>query len=333
MNQQYSHFYGSDIIFHSTMAGKYAAGEFAILSNDAIDTNGGPYPPLFQLILALGALIGKTGFFLMVKTFQYAFYPLMMAVTMFLVYKKMTLRASAWTGIIMLSSIALLDRVGQASPQGLDMILFPLAVYFFLDAKRLQYILSMSLMIYNHGIWAYLHFGALGLFSLIKRKSIQDHLIVFASTLPLFVLTIYYLPGYLRSHGRSHSMQETLATGNLWYLGKYMGLLVLILMGCYLVYLVYNWTQKSKFPYKLSNLEQISFLWILCLTPLFFMIKDRFVSYILPPIAIILAGWIIRTVKSRRVYIPLIIASTIVSMLFSLLAWIIYYQVNNQVFL
>jgi len=331
MNLHYKAVIGSDFQFHAKIAKDYSEGKNALTKGEAIRVNGGPYPPLFHLFFALCLLI-STGFAVVIMyAFQVLLFPAVMAATLFLIYKKMNVRAAAFAGILMLTSIALFDRAAQATPQGIDMILFPLAVYFFLESRKIPYIVTMSAMIYNHGIWSYLHFGALILYSLYKKEKIMYHVWTFIVTLPLFVITVIYLPGYMRIHSSVQSTQELVALGSTWYLIKYMGVIIAGVTVIYLIYLAIALIKKARFPYKLSNLEQIALLWMLTLSSLFFIIRDRLASYIVPPLVIILAGFIVRKVKSRRFYIPLVLLSTIIAMIFALLSWIIWFKAGTQV--
>ena len=218
------------------------------------------------------------------------------------------------------------------TPQAIDMILFPLAILFFLEGRKAAYAVTIAVMVYSHGVWAYLNFAALALYSIIYRKNIIHNIYAFLATLPIFALTIWYLPGYLGSHGGLHSRQEELALSSATYLAGYMGWIVVILMAIAVTYLVYHGIRYRKIPYTFSKLEKVAVLWLITLLPIFLFLRDRFASYAVPPIAILLSGWIVRSTRQRKYFIPALFLLTIIAMMFILVSWVSYFPAKDQLF-
>src|SRR3989344_1400329 len=96
--------HGNDFYYHLQYAEKYARGQMAMFDPALTESNRGPYPPLFHLLLAIPALLGvvvQFGAFLNIL-----FYPLAIAATAFLVYRTIGLKQAAFTAVLLVGAIA-----------------------------------------------------------------------------------------------------------------------------------------------------------------------------------------------------------------------------------
>ncbi len=324
---------GEDILFHTKIAALYASGQDGMFSDLAFKVNGGPYPPLFHIMLAMLMLLGPYTSLFIVEVMQALAYPAVLAVTAFLVYKKMNLRAAAFTTIIMVASVALFDRTAQLTPQALDMILFPLALYFFMDNKKAAYVITMTAIIYNHGAWSFLLFGSVILYSLLYKKNREYNVYAFILGLPMLLITLFYLPGYMSVHDKYASYQEQYLAGNVIGYIEYTGLIVGAFILAYLIYMVVELIRKKRFPYKLSALEKMASLWLLSLIPIFITISDRFASYAMPPVAILISGMMVRRLRKRETFIPVLIGTAVIALAFTLISWSIQVKTGSFPFM
>jgi hypothetical protein len=323
---------GSDFnTFHYKLADMYARGENALFSRLALQVNGGPYPPLFHLFFALMILIGPGVALFFAHAFQLLFYPAMMAATLYLVHKKMGLKQAAFTGAIMLGSIALFDRAAQVTPQAIDMIFFPLAIYFFIENRKIAYVTCMAITIYAHGVWALLPFAGLVLYSVIRKRNVKYQKYVIFATIPILMLTAAYLPGYFGYHGNAQSQQEELSIRSVTYFLQYTGIIISAAALVCIVWGAVLYIRKRKFPYELSELEMMSLYWLVSLLPVLIFLRDRFASYAVPPMAILMAGFLSRMITNRAQFIATIVVITLASMLFILLSWAALFQTGDLV--
>ncbi len=278
---------GDDFRFHLNAAEIYARGENALLDKEILDSFGGPYPPLFHLFLAIFV---KLGIEMQAATFlQVIFYPLVLLSAAFLVWKKKGILAAAFTIILMFTSIALFDRA-QVIPQSIDMILFPLAVFFFLGDKKVPFIILMTIMIYSHGYFPLLLLLAVALFSFIEKKNQKAAITTSVLSLPLIILSLEYLPSYLTAR-----TEANLLLTNPLFILSYFGINLALMLP---LALIYSFMERKN----LDKLDKISIYWLLATLLFAFKFPERMASYSVAPASIIISKMFSKFSSINRIY-------------------------------
>jgi hypothetical protein len=274
---------GSDFALQMKFAKEYLSGENALFGKTATESMAGPYPPLFQLVLAALIRIGLIKPFALLM--QAIIYPCLFLVAAWLLLKKKNVVIAGSAAVLMFASRALFDRA-QVIPQALDMILFPLAIYFFLEKRMAWFIVLMSIMIYSHGAYAFLLLGGLILVYLWKREEVGERrrkMLVYtlAAALPIIILTMAFLPSMLAFQAQPDvTLNKQVILENPYFLVKLLGWpIVLAGLGS-----VYYWIKMRK---RLDLLDKITLCWLVSLIPLLFVLPDRWPSYATIPFAIL----------------------------------------------
>lgn len=271
---------GSDFWYHLKFAESYARGELALFNEKLMDPNKGPYPPLFHLILVPFVLFGIVVEF--AAFLQIFFYPLALFTPVYLVWKRVSISSAAFTAILLFSSIAFFDRSMQVIPQAFDMIFFPLAAYFFLEKRRLPFLVSMSIAIYSHGAYSLILLGSLILYSLkfkVGLKMIRDVLIIAA---PLIILTLFFLPSYLGSATQINDPQEKIIREYPLHFFVYLGWVPSVL---FFVSLGYYFLKRNG----LDEMVVLSIFWLVVLLLILPLYPDRFANYAVVPMSILVS--------------------------------------------
>ncbi|MBW2965140.1 hypothetical protein KY363_06800, partial [Candidatus Woesearchaeota archaeon] len=162
----------------------------------------------------------------------------------------------------------------------------------------------MLIPIYAHGMWALLFFGGMTLYTLFRRKYISYNVWVLVLSLPIIIMTAWYLPGYMGVHGGApQSDQEVYASEPSFFI-DYLGFAIAIVAIAFIVYLVVKSARQKRFAYRFTELEILCLFWLLAMMPLMFTIIDRFCSYAAPPLALLGAGFLTRvTIKKPKAFI------------------------------
>jgi hypothetical protein len=265
---------GVDVVFHVAIARIWASGQDGMVSSLVLSTNGIPYPPLFHWLLVPSVWLHAEGAFTL--ALQVVLYPLIVAIIMFVVKKLRNTEEALLTGLLLLGSLAFYDRAAQVIPQAIDMLLFPLLVYCHLKDKRWSFVTVASLMIWNHGPVALIFIGGILLRQLPKKWKIV--LAITLITLPIWAITLPYLPGLARVSTGFQTDQErgfwTSPTFTLIYLGPMLTFSLLFLF------------ENVKNYRKLDELDK-SMLWTAA--SLLIMVApwaDRFLQYLTIPLAL-----------------------------------------------
>jgi hypothetical protein len=316
---------GTDFWFHLKIAESYARGENALFNEEFMAPNRGPYPPLFHLMLALFV---TSGFILQIATFlQVMFYPLALFTSVFLVWKRINASSASFVSIALFSSVAFFDRSMQVIPQAFDMILFPLAIYFFLTKRRIFFLISMSIMIYSHGAFGFLLFSSLVLYNLkykVSKKMIID---VLVATIPILVLILVFLPSQIGLINDIKNPQEKLIKENPISLFVYMGIFP---TSTFIVSLMHFFHKKRK----LSKTEIMSLLWLIVLLPVIVFYPDRFCTYAVVPVSILASKFLsdISFAHGRWLGLLLLVFSFAISLITYLNWWQVLYETSSVSF-
>jgi hypothetical protein len=265
----------------------YARGENALFNQEFLKAFGGPYPPLFHLFLAIFV---KLGIIMQAAVLlQIIFYPLILLSTAFLVWKKKGILAAAFTIVLMFTSIALFDRA-QVIPQSIDMILFPFAIFFFLENKKVPFIVLMTIMIYSHGYFPLLLLLAVALFSFIEKKNQKAVIITAILSLPLILLCLKYIPSYLTARTETNFL-----LADPLFILSYFGIALTLFLPLGLIYFFIE--RKN-----LDELDKISIYWLLATLLLAFKFPDRMASYAAVPASIIISRMLGKFTSINKFY-------------------------------
>ena len=265
---------GSDINLHLRLAEGWLKGE-APLFNQAYFNNNYPYPPAFHLTLAFFSFLFFTSPLAVVKVFQVFLYPAIFLSTFYLVYRKAGIYAGAVTVLLLATSPALWDRGSQIIPQAVDLFVFPVAAYLFLQKKNGLFILAASFMFYNHSVYAALPLFSLFLYSLIYEKErLGVFLKILLLSLPLIIVIGAHLEAILAESTSINEEQEGAVLEEPLFAIKYLGYPLFFLLFTVPIHLLFK---------KADNLNVLLILWILSLSPMGIYFPDRFLQYLAQP--------------------------------------------------
>jgi hypothetical protein len=268
---------GADIHFHWQIAQVWALLENGFFSTVALEMNQIPYPPLLHWILV-------PAFWLRIKTqftllLQVILFPLgvyaMMKVT-----QHMGRLYSLLTGILVMGSLAYIDRLFQVQPQALSMVLLPLAFYYRKDSWK--FVLVSVAMVWNHGLIAAPLLAGLWLYRIYEGSVSKKH--VFSLSLgsfPIVALSLLFLAaGLSRFIGSGfENAQEAAFWNDPLFSLVYMRLLWL---GFPLaIYKMMQWK-------KLGVLEKESLVTLASMLPLIVWQADRFLQFSTIPLALLM---------------------------------------------
>lgn len=287
---------GADFHFHMKITKLYRQGKLAMLEPDILKVNNLPYPPLFHFMLIL---------VVEPRILQALFYPLALTASTFLVWKIRGTREALYTNILLLGSTAFFDRSIQVIPQAIEIILYPLATYYFLKGRNIPFVLVSLIMIYTHGLPALLLICPFILYCFInKREQYEGGKGVFLSIfgfIPFAAFTIPYLLQGLTLHSGIQNPQELAFLQNpaiftLYYLGLPLPLLFL-----------FAFVQHS-IHWKITPLHKIAYYTLISLSPLLIFWPDRFFTYASMPLAFLGAKFLDSLkLKSMRAFFLIIV--------------------------
>ncbi|MFH1400205.1 MAG: hypothetical protein ABIH41_01675 [Nanoarchaeota archaeon] len=282
---------GADYDLHMRLAQDYLEGSPAFLDASVIKENGGPYPPLFHMVLAAGILLGISTFVGLLL--QALFIPLAMLLTALLVRRFVGLRAAVLSLVVLSASLAFIDRT-QVTPQGMDMVLLPMIIWTSLADRWKWTVALTALSIWSHGGYAFCILLGLVLMCLTgrKTKSCLNKVVLWTAALssPIIVLTIWFLPSYLIASAGTNSIQESLMLAHPTSFFLYISLpIIAAIIASAARQWFATWTP----------LERAAWMMVAAFIPILVFFPDRFASYVAIPAAI-LAGTLEPAMTSRR---------------------------------
>lgn len=315
-------FPAGDITLHISYAEIYAGKGCALLAPFAFpNVNYGiPYPPLFHLFLAVFIVLGVLQQALVFL--QIFLFPIVLLVSYWVVYKLSDARIATLFLLILACSGAFFDRTEQVTPQAIDFICFPLALYFFRKSKEIPFMLSVLIPVYSHSGYGLLLLAPFAIFSLLfdyNRNYVKWALIL---SLPIIITTIIFIPNAIH-YALSESNAQNLIFKDFFLHGHfedafpftYIGLTI----AAFSIPAVYfsfkfmrKYTRKDAYLFVMS----IIFLFTTIFMVPFF--ADRFVSYSAFPLSILIAlflGFVIRNNSFQPakslIYLMLIMLATV----------------------
>lgn len=287
---------GADIHFHYRVAQVWAYGGNGMFSPYVFEINKFPYPPLFHWLLVPSVWIGCEYEF--ARVLQVLFYPLTLATSMWFMWKKSGKEQALLSGMLLLSCLSLIDGCFQVKPQALDMMLLPLITYFFLENKSWQFTALSTILVYNHGIAAFIILSGIFLYGLIQNKRDKKIWATILLTLPILAVSILYLPGAFSMWGATtDTPQEQIFWTDPLFSVKYLGSLIIAVP--IVAHNLLQWRSLSKF-------EKTMMFTVAGLLLMFLPWADRFLQYIVLPFSFLTACYVAKS-KWKHVLIPLLI--------------------------
>lgn len=296
--------FASDPHFHHKLATGWLNRDFPLL-DDNYFLSGSPYPPAFHITIALLSKIFFASPLTIMNLFQILLFPLILVSTFYLVYKNTNPYTALLSICFLLSSIGFMDRNMQVIPQAVDVLLFPVAIYFFMEKRKKEFLITSVFLIYNHGIYSTLLIAALLIFSFKhERNRVKEFVKIGLYSIPLYLIMSPFFLGSFSPAAAINSPQKELFLKNpiygIFYLGYF--LFITTIVSIYL----YRGKERSRF-------ETILFYWLIALLPLFPFFPDRFISFAVQPLAIISAVAFGRFIKSDNLKILFLILAFIIA--------------------
>jgi hypothetical protein len=304
----------------------YAQGKMAATAFPNVNS-GIPYPPFYHLFLAIFAFLGilhPAIIFLQLFGF-----PIVLLVSYWVIYKLSDARIATLFLLVLACSGGFFDRVEQATPQSLDFLCFPLALYFFKKSKEIPFLATVLIPIYSHSGYGFLLFAPFVAFSLLfnYNKGFIKKAILLA--LPIILVTAAYLPNAIH-YSLAEVNAQNLIFKDFFFHGHfedsfpftYIGLTIAILVIPTLSFLFKCKRKFTKAEEYLVTMSTLFFFLTVFLIPFF---ADRFISYSAFPLSILIALFC-NTVIQRSAFHPSKPLAYIILMMLAAISWIIGIQ-------
>lgn len=271
-----THAVGVDIHFHMDIATEYARGNLAGAWNIFYGVNHAFYPPLFHLLLVPGVWMQQVYGYTLVL--QVLFLPLALGLFMYFVGRCIGRTEAFLGGLILLGSMAFVDRVLQPQAQGIDFMLWSLAMYFyFAKPKGWGWVASSVLMAYNHGLVSIATAGS----QFLLRVREHRHLLLYVlAVLPIVAFSFYTLVSALGLYGSWIDTDQELMfrsnPANFWL--RYVGVPTFgfVVAGYFII------------KKKLSAISKLAVLSLPCLAVMIPVWPDRFGQYATLPLTLLI---------------------------------------------
>lgn len=218
------------------------------------------------------------------KYFQIIFYVLAVFSSTFFIHRiyksnKLTLLSF----ILILTSLAFLDRTTQLNPQAIDFIFYPFILFFYLKRRYLPFFILSILMIYTHQtgiIFLFVFF----LHNVLFRKEwklMKFFLLAGILSIPTFFWYDNYISSLLSGNVFLKSPEITQNALNLYHKPAYM----LFYLGFpAIISLLFLLVSDPKRMSHLLEEEKLYLIWMALFIPLALIFIDRMIQYIVLPI-------------------------------------------------
>jgi hypothetical protein len=280
--RKYGTFTGGDTALHLRLTEELLRLKYPGSSNY-------PYPPGFHIVLALLSIIFLSTPFHIMKILQVFMLFLAVTSTAYFVFRKTDFYTTSILIMLLLSSPAFWDRSSQVIPQALDLILLPLAFYYFLEEKKWTFIAISTFLVYNHFAYAILPLGGLFLYSAINLRRFKEFAIIGVFSLPLVLYMIANISPILIESASIQNLQEEAILREPLFAIKY--------LGYPLFFLVFTMGIHQRFKEPIA-IVKVSRYWTLSLIPVVIYFPDRFIEYVSQPLAIMGAVFIGELIKN-----------------------------------
>lgn len=262
---------GSDTVLHSQLASKLLNLEYPYGPLY-------PYPPAFHFTIAVLSVLFLADPLQIISALQVIMFSSVILSTYYLLYKKSDPFASILCALLLASSPAFWDRASQAIPQAVDLLLFPLIFYFYLERKDKAFIGVSTFAVYNHFAYSALPIAGLFLHSALRGGDIKKFVFVALLSLPLASFMAYNYAGIAAESSGMQSSQEMAVLGEPLFAIKY--------LGYPLFFLLFAVGVRLRFK-TATDLEGVLLIWLMSLLPLAMYFPDRLVQYAAQPLAML----------------------------------------------
>ena len=201
--------------------------------------------------------------------------------------------------MLLMSSLSMFDGCFQVKPQALDMMLLPLILYCFVADKTWQFTFLASILVYSHGLAAFILLSGMLMYSLTQNTRNNKFYFTILLTLPVLIVSIVYLPGAVSMWGLpSDTPQERTFWANpLLFTVTYLGSLTVGIPIA--IHNLFRWHSLDKFT------KTVMFTTAgLCLMLLPW--ADRFLQYVVIPFSFLTASYVTES-SHKKMLIPLLI--------------------------
>jgi hypothetical protein len=185
---------GADVYFHFKIADLIAQGNIGGAWQFPLTENFFPYGMLlFHFGMSLISLSGSPYYFALVL--EAILMPLTFTLTVWLMIKKVNIKAAFITGLCLLGTIAFIDGTIQLRPESLDLLLYPLMLFAVLSANKKSFIGMALITIYSHGLASLANIYGIALKLLREQKWRKTIIAGLIGTTPIILLSLYYIEG------------------------------------------------------------------------------------------------------------------------------------------
>lgn len=289
---------GTDVYFHYDVARHYANFELGMFSDTVLEMNQFPYPPLYHLLLVPSIWAGLENVF--ARLMQICLPFLIYLSTVIFIGKLTNPKTQLITALLLTSTMGFVDGTIQARPQGLSMILVPVALYFYIKRADNKFVASSAAVTYTHGIAGLANLWTLMIYGFLKKHWTKTFIKLTIVLSPILLSTILYVGGAMSKWGGMFdTYQEYLIfTEPFTMIPYYSGM---TLIGW--IYLLYNLATWSK----RDMLEKTLCLSLIGLTIMIPLWADRFLQYSTLTLACLSAIGLAKSSKAQKIVLPLIV--------------------------
>lgn len=182
---------GSDVFYHLELAEEWSRGENAMLGYFNMVHNHTPYFPVLHWLIVPSIWVGFENIF--VRLLQVIFFSGTLGGLMWLVYKYVGAKASFYSGLTLLSSPAFIgDSIIQVKPSSLATLLLIPMIYFFIEDKRKEYIITSIINVYTWSFASLSFVYGLLLYKIRDRKWFYAGLVFLLLLVPFFYYVLQY---------------------------------------------------------------------------------------------------------------------------------------------
>ncbi len=257
-----------------------------------------PYPPAFHLTIAFLSVLFLADPLQIMAGLQVIMFGAVLSSTYFLLQKKTEPFVAGLCVLLLASSPAFWDRASQVIPQAIDLLLFPLMVYSYLQEKDRAFIALGTFAVYNHFAYSALPLMGLFLHSVLSRGNIKKFVPIALLSLPLVAFILQSYSGTMAESIGVQSSQEKASLEQPLFAIKYLGYPIFFLLPATAIHLKFR---------KPHDFENVILLWLLSLLPMAIYFPDRLVQYSAQPMAILVAISFAGYVKDDRARLALLL--------------------------
>lgn len=303
---------GSDVGFHVELAQNWVGEKDT--HPDVVGTASygwGPYPPAFHWLLGGLHLVGLD-WLLVVNILSLIFYPMILLAAYWVVRDLKNEKVATLVAVLMLASFAIWDRGSQVTPQAIEMILFPVALWAFMRERDKVFVLLSVLLVYSHSAYSLGLLGGVFLYDVYRKRgkvNLIPWFLIAILLIPLAVHTLSQISAeeMMAFSGKYNNAQEKRFMEDPYAFLNYLGWTLVVLTPFAAIHLV---SKKKK-----CEFERALFFWFLGMVPIGIFFIDRFGGYLAQLLAVVIAIALLDNVKNEKGQLMLITSLLLVAVL------------------